>query len=206
MIIFVLMLNKKNIPLTFNVAKLNRLTPAKGRLLIAAPFLEDPSFKRAVILLVEHNEKGSLGLVLNKDLNININDTLQDFPEFDTPVYVGGPVDNDKLFYIHTLGEKLPGSKKIIDGLYWGGDFEQLKSLINMGLVEPDEIRFFIGYSGWDFDQLNSETEEGSWVISDCGLPDVMGALDNLCWRTLLKRMGNMFAVMAEFPEDPSLN
>lgn len=201
------MLNKENIPFNFNIADLNRLSPKKGRLLISAPFLGDQNFNRSVILLINYEEKGTLGLVLNKPLNLTLNDTLKNFPDFNSNVYVGGPVDIGKLFYLHTLGDRLNDSLEIIDGLYWGGDFKQLKSLIKTNAIEEDEIRFFIGYAGWDFEQLNEEVAAGDWVVSDCSIEDVMSACqDEECWKKLLSNMGEMFSIMANFPTDPALN
>ena len=122
----------------------------KGKVLLAEPFMRDSNFKRAVVLMCENNEEGSLGFVLNKPLeDTKIDRLVPEFPEFDANVYFGGPVQTDTIHYVHNVGELLDDSVKITEGVYWGGDFEKLKFLISSGLVKPHNIRFFIGYTGW---------------------------------------------------------
>ena len=107
----------------------NTLVPKKGRLLITEPFLESEYFHRAVILLCEHNEEGTFGFVLNNYVDIDLSE-FEGVPEFETKISLGGPVSVKNLYYIHTLGEKLPGSIQVKDNLYAGGDFDILKEMI----------------------------------------------------------------------------
>lgn len=193
-------------PLEIRFSKLNKLEPDKGRLLISDPYLPDPSFRRAVVLLCEHNHKGSFGLILNKPLGISVNDALIDFPVFNAEVYMGGPVEPDKLFFIHTLGNILPESIPITHNLYWSGNFEALKSLIKKGEVTQHNIRFFIGYSGWDKGQLEKELKGDSWIISNADVSAVFESNGTILWRNILKKMGGQFAILADFPEDPTMN
>ena len=93
-----------------------------GSLLISEPFLADSCFKRSVVLLSEHDKHGTLGFILNKPTDLKLNEAVEDFPEFNVPLYFGGPVDTETLFYIHTLGNKLEGSREIAAGVFWGGD------------------------------------------------------------------------------------
>ncbi len=86
-----------------------------------------------------------------------MNDALEDFPEFDAPLYFGGPVETDTVHFIHRLGDQLEGSKKILPGIYWGGDLDHLKFLLDTNQVENDQIRFFAGYAGWEPEVLNTE-------------------------------------------------
>ena len=104
--------------------------PEQGTLLISEPFLRDIYFRRSVILLAEHNSEGSFGLIINKPLDIKLNEVIQDFPDFNTNVYIGGPVQTDRLFVLHTLGGKITKSRKIMEGLYWGGKIDIIKSMI----------------------------------------------------------------------------
>ncbi|MBL7792479.1 MAG: YqgE/AlgH family protein, partial [Saprospiraceae bacterium] len=120
-----------------------------GSLLIAEPFMLDPNFKRAAVLLCEHSPEGSIGFILNKPLGMRIDELIEDFPEFDSEVFFGGPVQTDTIHYIHCVGDLLEESVKLTDGVYWGGDFEKLKFLISSQLILPQDIRFFLGYSGW---------------------------------------------------------
>jgi len=156
-----------NNPLDYKITELNKLKPKKGRLLIAEPFMADPYFKRSVVLLTEFNKEGAFGFILNKQLDLKINDAMAEFPPFDAPIFMGGPVQPDSLFYIHTQGEFIEGSVKICDNIYWSGNFEQLKQLVKDQQIFPHEIMFFIGYSGWDYEQLMNEINEESWIISD---------------------------------------
>jgi len=193
-------------PLDYSISKLNKLKPKKGRLLISEPFMKDPSFKRSVILLTEHNKDGAFGFILNQPLELTINDTINDFPLFDAPIYIGGPVQSDSLFYIHSQGNIIEGSQHIVDDLYWAGNFDQLKEMIANQQIFPNEIKFFIGYSGWDNNQLNDEIESESWIITktnNCSITDLNH--DDL-WKNLLKEMSPKHATLSEFPEDPSLN
>lgn len=125
-----------------------------GRVLVSEPFLADTYFRRSVVYLTEHNEKGSMGFVLNKALDIKISDVIDDFPEGDFPVSVGGPVSTNTVHYLHTLGDEIPESVHVKDGVFWGGDFEVLKHRIRQGEAKPKDVRFFLGYSGWSENQL----------------------------------------------------
>lgn len=193
-------------PLDYSVSMLNKLNLKQGRLLIAEPFMNDPYFKRSVVLLTEHKKEGSLGFILNQPLNITINDTLKDFLLFDAPIFMGGPVQTDSLFYIHTQGEIITESEHIIDNLYWSGNFDQLKEMINSQQIFPHEVMFFIGYSGWDFKQINNEVKNNSWIISDLNKFSIADFQQQDFWRTALQKMGSQFSMLSNFPEDPSLN
>jgi putative transcriptional regulator len=195
-----------NNPLDYTITELNKLAPEKGRLLIAEPFMDDPYFKRSVVLLTEYNKDGAFGFILNKPLDITINDTMEDFPLFDAPIFMGGPVQSDRLFYIHTQGEFIEGSVKIKDNLYWSGNFNQLKQLIKDQQIFPHEIKFFIGYSGWGNEQLTEEIESESWIISDDNSNEICSFNNVDLWKNTLKKMGSKFSILSNFPEDPSYN
>ncbi len=188
--------------------KKNALNAATGSLLISEPFLNDSYFKRSVVLISEHDEHGSLGFILNKPTDVRLNDAVEDFPPFNVPLYFGGPVDTDTLFYVHTLGNKLPGSKEIMKGIFWGGDYDQLKFLIETGQVNPSEIRFYAGYSGWDANQLDDELKDHTWMLSDAINQQFLFYTDDpkKLWSQVLKAMGSEYAIFANFPDDPNLN
>lgn len=186
--------------------KTNNIAPRKGRVLIAEPFLSGNYFNRAVVLLVTYSEKGVVGFILNKKIDLPIHTIFPDFPECDADVYMGGPVATDSIYYIHKLGDKLPGSIHVVDDLYWGGDFEVLKSDIKKGLVNPKDIRFFLGYSGWDAGQLEGELKEDSWLVTDVEQEAVMCELSEASWVDFVKKAGLRYSVWEHFPEDPWLN
>lgn len=186
--------------------KTNDIKPAKGKILISEPFLFDYYFKRSVVLLAEHNEEGSFGLILNKQVDLALRDVLQDFPEFDAPVYLGGPVKTDSLYFIHTLGDRLENSLEIIDGLYWGGDIEVVKEMITLNKINSKEIKFFVGYSGWVSKQLVGELARNSWLVASIKAKQVMEANPDKLWKESLKRLGKEYAYWANFPSDPIMN
>lgn len=191
----------------FDFSKLNKLKPTKGRLLISEPLSMDPFFKRTVVLLCEHNEEGSFGFVINRYLDVELNDIIDNFPDFNGQVSVGGPVQRDNLFYLHTLGDQIEHSIPVKDGLHMGGDFDVIKGLVIAGKINPDQIRFFVGYSGWDSGQLDSEMDGNSWIVGEAEIPMIMNPEANeQVWAETLKNMGKQYEILSNFPEDPSLN
>src|SRR5215831_15923713 len=139
----------------------------KGNLLIAEPsIIGDLSFNRAVILLADHSEEGSVGFILNKPLKYTLRDLLPEI-EAKIKIYNGGPVEQDNLYFIHNIPDLIPNSIEISNGIYWGGDFESTKDLINQGKIKKTNIRFFLGYTGWAAHQLEDELEDNSWIVSE---------------------------------------
>lgn len=186
--------------------KSNSLKPSKGKILISEPFLTDYYFKRSVVLLAEHNDEGSFGLIINKPVEMKLSDILQDFPEFDAPIYLGGPVKTENLYFIHTKGDLIEESLQIIEGLYWGGDIEHVKELITIGKLNADDIKFFVGYSGWVSKQLEGELEKNSWLVSNIKAKQVMEANSESMWDSVIKEMGRDYAYWTNFPSDPAMN
>jgi len=186
--------------------KTNNIPPQKGRILIAEPFLPGDYFSRSVVFLVAHSEKGAVGFILNKRIEFELQDVFLDFPEFDAKVFLGGPVAADSIFFIHKLGDSLPGSIHVLGDLYWGGDFEALKSQITRGQIDPTEIHFFLGYSGWDAGQLENEIKEDSWLVTDVEQYDVMNEKSEQSWTDFVKKAGNRYKIWENFPENPTFN
>jgi putative transcriptional regulator len=180
--------------------------PEKGKILISEPFLNDPNFKRTIILLSEHSEEGSVGFILNKPTQFRVHHLIEDFPEFDAPVFFGGPVQVNTLQFIHKAGNIIDDSTEIADGLYWGGSFEILKLLIEAKQVQPSDFRFFIGYSGWSNGQLEEEIKINSWIVTSTTTENVFSDEPDKLWGGILKSMGKKFAILASFPENPSVN
>lgn len=183
------------------------IAPTTGKILISEPFSPDDTFKRAVVLLVRHKEEeGTVGLILNKPTGINIQDAIASFPTFKSEIFYGGPVSPNNLYFLHTIGEKIQGSMPVLDGLFWGGDFEQIKMMVEKGDLQPNNIRFFAGYSGWSEGQLEAEMAEKAWIVANIKSEEVMLGNFDKQWSRSLRKMGKQFAVMANFPSDPSLN
>jgi len=177
-----------------------------GQILLSEPFMTDPNFKRSAVVLCEHTEEGSLGFVLNKKIDMQINDLMADFPEFDCPIYFGGPVATDTIHFMHNVGDLLEGSQRVSEGVWWGGEFEKLKFLVTSELIKPDNIRFFVGYSGWSGGQLKEELETGSWVIADLDANYIFKAPPNELWERIMKDKGDRYAVISQVPDNANWN
>lgn len=182
------------------------LKPRKGRLLISEPSMGDTNFFRSVILLAVHNENESVGFVLNQPTKIKVHHLIEHFPKSDFPIYIGGPVERNSLHYIHTLGKKIEGAQEIMEGLYWGGDFEEVKKMVEKKDVN-NNIRFFAGYSGWDKEQLITEVRENSWIIVPSDKKSCMKLSSNKeLWSSFIKKMDAKYAIWTNLPADPFLN
>jgi putative transcriptional regulator len=186
---------------------LSSISAAAGRLLISEPFMMDPNFKRAVILLTEYSDLGAMGYVLNHPSEYMLGDLLPDVSYSEMPVYIGGPVGNNTLHFIHRCPEKIEGGVEIWDGIFWGGDFEQVKELINNYQLTDQDIKFFAGYSGWTEGQLDNELQEDTWIVANKFNPAIVFTHDeqNL-WREVVISLGQRYAHIANFPENPTLN
>lgn len=186
--------------------KSNNIAPSRGKLLISEPFLNDYFFKRSVVLLAEHNEEGSFGVIMNKPINTKFNEVIKDFPDFDAQLYLGGPVKNDSLFFVHTLGAKISNSNEIMDGLYWGGKIDEVKEMIMLGLLDKNDIRFYIGYSGWESKQLEGELEKNSWLVSAMNTKKLLNTDTDNLWKASLDTLGSDYEIWNNFPSNPEMN
>ncbi|MGB0390231.1 MAG: YqgE/AlgH family protein [Salibacteraceae bacterium] len=180
---------------------------SEGKILISEPFLEDPNFSRSVVFLVKHSiEDGSFGFVINQVSEFTINDALEDFPEFDAPIAIGGPVGNQSLFFLHTRNDIISGGTEVSKGLFWGGDFKDVKMAAELGAISKKEILFFIGYSGWEAGQLEIELKDKSWIVTDITTEEIMNMDRSSLWDNKLQTMGKNFKLLSTFTADPSMN
>jgi len=179
---------------------------SKGNLLISEPYLGDDNFERTVILICEHNEEGTIGFVLNKPTIITLDSVVPDIPQCQEALFVGGPVQQDSLHFIYRNKEYMDGSMEIAENLYWGGDYEQLIALINNKEFNPEDFRFFLGYSGWAEGQLADEMSKNSWIVGNADVNDWFGIPPEELWRNLLKGMGGKYKMYSNYPIDPRLN
>ena len=182
------------------------IEPGPGILLIAEPFLKDPNFMRTVVLLCDHQDEGSFGFVLNKLFNHTLDELMNDMNELKLPVFYGGPVQMDTIHFLHQYPDKIPGSFQVLDGIYWGGDFETAITLLKDGELDLHRIRFYIGYSGWGNGQLTDELKEKSWLLAQATRKLVFHQKTDEIWKDALKHLGGDFEMMANFPIDPQLN
>ncbi len=190
------------IPLQIDVQR----APQKGDLLLSEPFLNDDHFSRAVILICETTIEGAFGLILNQTLDLKLLEFMQNIGKFDSIVGIGGPVDQEQLFFIHSFPD-LTAAISISDNFYLGGDFEELIKKVEAGIYPSDEVRFFIGYTGWSEGQLQEEIADKTWIVTKppAGF-SVYNTKDDQLWEIILKSMGGKYKQMASFPVNPNEN
>lgn len=179
----------------------------KGKILIAEPsIIGDISFNRSIILLVEHGNNGSIGFILNKPMNLNISDLIPEI-ESNFKIYNGGPVQQDNLYFIHKISDLIPESIMISEGLYWSGNFEYVLKLIKKGEININDIRFFLGYSGWDSNQLNNELNNNTWILAENSHnKNIITAVDEVFWKNKMLDLGGEYSLWSNAPEYPSHN
>ena len=185
----------------------NHVVPSRGKVLISEPFLYDEMFGRSVILLVDHSTDGTMGLVLNKPLPLSLNDVLKEFKDISNiPIYKGGPLSTDTLFYLHTLKD-VEDSLQIGKGVYLNGDFDAIRRYILQGNDIDGKIRFFLGYSGWEHDQLCQEIEENTWLIGSTSIASLMNEKGSAeLWKNVLGQLGGKYEIWSRFPQIPTRN
>lgn len=187
-----------------DIAFKNNLKPTSGCLLLSDPFLDEDFFRRSVILLCEHSSEGSFGFVLNNLLDIDLHEIDQDFPNIKAVISVGGPVETESLFYIHSFGSLVSESTPINDELSIGGNFEQIKSLLNENEKNRLKIRFFLGYSGWDKLQLAREMNENSWIVAtNISNEEILAIPKKDFWLMCIEKQGDRFKTISKFPINP---
>ncbi|WEK34506.1 MAG: YqgE/AlgH family protein [Candidatus Pseudobacter hemicellulosilyticus] len=140
-----------------------------GIFLTSTELLDDSIFEKAVVFITEYNDKGAVGFMINKPFSRNFNE-LEEFRHSPAlPMYEGGPVDQEHLYFIHRRPDLIQGGTPVANGIFWGGDFKETVRLINNNTLTEKDIRLFIGYCGWNTGELDAEVEEGSWKLSETG-------------------------------------
>jgi putative transcriptional regulator len=148
-----------------------------------------------------------MGFVLNKPLKRRLNDFFPELKELpDIPLFQGGPVGMDRVFFIHTLGDTIPGTENLGDGLYFDGDFDMIKTYIMEGNPVDNKVKFFLGYSGWDQNQLEHEISRNSWLVSRPDKARAMSVEGEISWKKALYALGDKYKSWANFPKRPFMN
>ncbi|MFB6817809.1 YqgE/AlgH family protein [Streptomyces sp. NPDC056347] len=178
-----------------------------GRLLVATPALADPNFDRAVVLLLDHDEEGSLGVVLNRPTPVGVRDILMPWAglagEPDV-VFQGGPVSLDSALGVAVIpGDEGPLGWRRVYGAIGLVDLEAPPELLAAAL---GSLRIFAGYAGWGPGQLEAELAEGAWYVVESEPGDVSSPRPERLWRAVLRRQRSELAMIATYPDDPSLN
>ena len=183
--------------------------PQSGDLLVVEPFLSEVHFRRAVILLVDHNDtEGTVGLVLNHRSNLSLNSVLRNAScPNNIPLHIGGPVEHGRLLYLHTLGNRFRESVQLENGLYIGGNFNDVLEYLNSEEYDEQCIKFFAGYSGWTAGQLKKEIEEKTWVVTSlANTGAAMTAHDDTYWQEIVKSLGEEYRSWLLCPQKPHFN
>lgn len=178
----------------------------KGKILISEPsILNDGSFKKSVVLLTEHDKNGSVGFIFNKPSSYTINDLI---PEINSSlkIYFGGPVAEDNLYFVHKIPNLIPNSIEIANGIYWGGDFDTVQKLLNTNTLSKNNIRFFLGYSGWSEQQLEEELTTTSWLVIENKFHNLFNIAHTNFWKNELIKYDDTYKIWTNTPKDPSLN
>jgi len=173
----------------------------KGNILIASPnLLFDSFFSKTIILIVDQTQDGYTGFILNKPLQIKIKE-VNNFK-----IFSGGPVSNDNLYFIYRTEEPIKGSLKIKDDFYWGGNIDEIFKLIEREIIDSNDIRFFIGYSGWDHNQLKNEIKNKNWIVGKNNTGALLKISNQKHWKNEMKKLGGEYLLWSESPEDPISN
>ena len=185
----------------------NRLKPKKGRILISDPFVGDEYFERSVVYLCEHSKEGSFGFVLNHLVEINIQDLNPDFPEIKVQMSLRGPVETESLYFLHTIGHDLNESIELQKGVFIGGDFDQLAKIVKEEQFKNNQLRFFLGYSGWESKQLEEEIADNIWIVSEIdSLDEIMNTNIQDPWKYFMSKLGDKYKLISNFPMNPNEN
>lgn len=183
--------------------------PARGNVLLAKPTVDDECFKRSVILLADHDSDGSMGVIVNRLTDYTLADAIGGPDYFrDIPLYLGGPVGLNRLFFLHTLGPDIvPGCVQVANGLYFGGEYDAVKRYVACGEPVEGKLKFILGYSGWSKGQLADEVARHDWVIQkhiDTSL--LMGGGGEDMWKAAVESFGEKYRSWGNWPSNPGNN
>ena len=177
----------------------------KGKILISTPDISGDIFSRSVVLIIDHNENGAFGLILNKK-NRNMSSKLLNILGFPVELYEGGPVENDKIYFI-LKGPKITNEYiEITNEFYLTEDIDSVVSGMVNQEISTSEIKVFSGYSGWSAMQLEGELQRKMWTIVDVYNLDYTLPNDQNLWKNIMQNLGGEFLLWANAPEDVSLN
>ena len=177
----------------------SKAAPKPGRLLLSDPHLNEDFFKRAAVLLVAHDTTESFGLVLNHKSALLLSDIFEHI-ELDLPIFNGGPVEQEQLFYLHRFAD-ITDATKVTEHLYFGGDWKEVLKQAHLLPKPQTHIRLFAGYAGWGAGQLNEELSEHSWICTSAYNDKKLLLEDrsNL-WKKCMLQQGPYLALFAHFP------
>jgi len=179
----------------------------KGTFLIATPDVESGIFFRSVILICEHSQHGSFGIVINKALDLELPDEILAADQLDNPnveVRAGGPVQTNQMMLLHSSTAIPEQTIEIAEGIFLGGDLQFLQGAVNK--ADGPYLRLCFGFTGWQAGQLEREFLDGGWYIWPASAKHLFETAPDKLWQTLLREMGGKYASLSMIPEDLSLN
>jgi putative transcriptional regulator len=182
-------------------------TLSKGSLLIASPDIDNGIYFRSVILLCEHSAAGSFGLIINKNLEVELPEEILNIKEFSNPnvqILAGGPIQPNQLMVLHTSNEISEQTLQLCEGVFLGGDLQFLQEAVSK--VNGPAIRLCFGYCGWGAGQLEREFLSGDWFLHPGSSKHVFETPPEKIWQRVLREMGGKYATLSMIPEDLSLN
>jgi Putative transcriptional regulator len=178
----------------------------KGAILVARPSLNNDIFTRSVLIITETNENGTVGFILNKSLDVPIRILTKSLP-IDNMVFDGGPVDKENIYYIHRRPDLITNSLPIANGLYWSGNFRDVEQHFKSGEMHSSDIKFFLGYTGWGKNQLETEIESfKEWDVLEEYSFDILKDYNHNLWKMVMKKLGGENLIWLNTPLDPSHN
>ncbi|WP_144282501.1 YqgE/AlgH family protein [Chryseobacterium echinoideorum] len=177
----------------------------KGKILISTPDISGDIFSRSVVLIIDHSENGAFGLILNKK-NSTMSNRFRSFFDFPIEVYDGGPVENDKVFFI-IKGKKITKEyTEINTEFYLTEDIENVINAVLQSEISIHDVKIFSGYSGWSATQLDQEIQKKLWTVVEVYNLDYTLPNDQTLWKSIMQNLGGEFLLWANAPEDISLN
>ncbi|MBI5427249.1 MAG: YqgE/AlgH family protein [Nitrospinae bacterium] len=181
----------------------------KGYLLIANPVLPDPNFSRSVVLLCNHNDQGSFGLVVNRTADLKVAEVFSSYEllkTYEGRIYVGGPVSPSQVFYLCRSETPLPEMDHVHDGIYLGMNWDALAEVLKV-LKDPEKnIRFYLGYSGWGGGQLANEMSQKSWLTCESRDSFIFAGADENLWSQVVRSLGKGYEYLLNAPVNPQWN
>jgi len=181
----------------------------KGSLLVANPVLPDPNFSRTVILLCNHDEQGSFGLVINRTTKLKAPDLFSHIDILNTyneKIYLGGPVSQSMVFFLCRSSYKICELDEVCLGVYLGSNLETLEECYPKIENPEQNIRFYLGYSGWSSGQLEGEMEQNSWLVQNAGEQFVFLDSENMIWPEVVNSLGEKYHYLIKAPVNPQWN
>lgn len=183
--------------------------PSVGSLLVSEPFLKEEYFHHAVISIIDYSpDAEAMGVVMNRMTTFTLQGLINRINiKTPIPIFCGGPMSCDRMFYLHSLGDIIPDSQPVAEGLFVGGSFDAIIDYVNAGYPVEGYLRFFVGYSGWSPRQLDEEIANRVWAVSPADSPArLLSGSEDSYWHYHVRRLGNRFKGWRYHPSNPHVN